>query len=75
MFWGEGLENSWGAGVNRGWEDTEMALEETWEERQSRAVGGEESLWLLRVAELVSGPWAGSVAPSSHELPLLPLLA
>lgn len=47
MFWGKGLENSWGAGVNRGWEGTEMAQGETWEERQGRAVGVEESLWLL----------------------------
>lgn len=37
--------------------------------------GAEEPPWLLRVARLVSGPWAGSAAPSSHELPLLPLLA
>lgn len=37
--------------------------------------GAEEPPWLLRVAELVSGPWAGSAAPSSHELPLLLLLA
>ena len=37
--------------------------------------GMEEPPWLLRVAELVLGPWAGSAAPSSHELPLLPLLA
>lgn len=73
--WGKGLENSWGAGANRRWEGTEMAQGETWEERQGRAVGVEESLWLLWVAELVLGPWAGSVAPSSHELPLLPLLA
>lgn len=45
--------------------------------RRGRAeLGGtEEPPWLLRVAELVSGPWAGSAAPSSHELPLLLLLA
>lgn len=47
MFWGKGLENSWGAGVNRGWECTGMAQGETCEERQGRAVGVEESLWLL----------------------------
>lgn len=44
---GEGLENSWGAGVNREWEGREMTQGETWEERQSRAVGVEESSWLL----------------------------
>lgn len=46
-------------------------------ERRGRAElgGAEQPPWLLRVAELVSGPWAGSAAPSSHELPLLLLLA
>lgn len=61
--------------LTRGWEGIEMAQGETREERQSRAVGVEESSWLLRVAELVSGPWAESVAPSSHEFPLFPHLA
>lgn len=74
MFWEEGLENSWGASIKRGWEGIEMAQGETNEERQNRAVRVKESSWLLRVVELVSGSWTGSVAPSSHELPALPLL-
>lgn len=52
-----------------------MALAESGEERQSGAGGAQEPLRLLRAAEPVSGPWAGPAAPSSHELPLLPLLA